>query len=239
MTQDQNSKIINYLLSKKLPIDVLVEIYDHFVSQIHDLKNEMNFEEAFENAKKEWSQDLGFAQDAFTGLDGTKFTNKLNWQIQKGYFKKGLRFAVFPFVIIGLLASILPLNFFESTLYSLIGLYIIVLVFLMVKQHKLMYKTIQKYDNYNLSIYRSQGLVLGGLGGILPAFGFNAFKVYDMYHDLFALHISWSTFFFAIITLFILTLSPMIFFNYRDLKKSFYKIQPFLEYLTPNRFYAD
>ena len=39
-TETQLSEIRNYLLAKKLPIDILIEINDHFVSQILDLQRE-------------------------------------------------------------------------------------------------------------------------------------------------------------------------------------------------------
>ena len=54
--EQQESEIRNYLLSKKLPIDILIEVNDHFVSQISDLQREENlsFEEAFEKTKENW-----------------------------------------------------------------------------------------------------------------------------------------------------------------------------------------
>ncbi len=33
-TETQLTEIRNYLLSKKLPIDILIEVNDHFISQI-------------------------------------------------------------------------------------------------------------------------------------------------------------------------------------------------------------
>jgi hypothetical protein len=50
ITEPQLTEIRNYLLAKKLPIDILIEVNDHFVSQILDLQKEENlgFEEAFE-----------------------------------------------------------------------------------------------------------------------------------------------------------------------------------------------
>lgn len=52
MNSDER-KVWGYLLSKKLPIDVLIEIQDHFMSQIADLqkKNNVAFEAAFEEVK--------------------------------------------------------------------------------------------------------------------------------------------------------------------------------------------
>jgi len=60
ITEQQESEIRNYLLSKKLPIDILIEVNDHFASQINDLQREENlsFEEAFEKTKENWKEEL-------------------------------------------------------------------------------------------------------------------------------------------------------------------------------------
>ena len=60
MTELQLTEIRNYLLSKKLPIDILLEVNDHFISQISDLQREENlsFEEAFEKTKENWKEEL-------------------------------------------------------------------------------------------------------------------------------------------------------------------------------------
>jgi hypothetical protein len=60
MTESQLTEIRNYLLSKKLPIDILIEVNDHFISQISDLQREENlsFEEAFEKTKLSWDKEL-------------------------------------------------------------------------------------------------------------------------------------------------------------------------------------
>ena len=62
MNESQLTEIRNYLLSKKLPIDILIEVNDHFVSQITDLQREENlsFEEAFEKTKENWKEELNF-----------------------------------------------------------------------------------------------------------------------------------------------------------------------------------
>ena len=60
MNESQLTEIRNYLLSKKLPIDILIEVNDHFISQISDLQREENlgFEEAFEKTKLTWDKEL-------------------------------------------------------------------------------------------------------------------------------------------------------------------------------------
>ena len=60
MTEHQLTEIRNYLLAKKLPIDILIEVNDHFVSQILDIQKEENlgFEEAFEKVKESWEEEI-------------------------------------------------------------------------------------------------------------------------------------------------------------------------------------
>ncbi len=59
MIENQLAEIRNYLFTKKLPIDVLMEVNDHFVSQILEMQNEgETFEEAFIKTKNAWRKDL-------------------------------------------------------------------------------------------------------------------------------------------------------------------------------------
>ena len=60
MKEPQLTEIRNYLLSKKLPIDILIEVNDHFVSQISDVQKEENlsFDEAFEKTKEYWKEEF-------------------------------------------------------------------------------------------------------------------------------------------------------------------------------------
>jgi len=52
MTSEQQSQIREYLLSRNLPIDLLMEVQDHFMTQIAELqKQELTFEQAFKKTK--------------------------------------------------------------------------------------------------------------------------------------------------------------------------------------------
>ncbi|MET3035132.1 hypothetical protein ABXT08_03425 [Chryseobacterium sp. NRRL B-14859] len=56
MTEVQESKITEYLVTQQLSLDILVEIKDHMVSQISTLELEENlgFEKAFSKVKESW-----------------------------------------------------------------------------------------------------------------------------------------------------------------------------------------
>ena len=71
MNELQLTEIRNYLLAKKLPIDILIEVNDHFVSQISDLQREENlgFVEAFEKTKLSWKPALRMVYNPNYSLD--------------------------------------------------------------------------------------------------------------------------------------------------------------------------
>ena len=60
ITSNQTTEIRNYLASKKLQLDLFLEVEDHFVSQISQLMKDKNigFEEAFLQTKILWTGEL-------------------------------------------------------------------------------------------------------------------------------------------------------------------------------------
>ena len=60
ITSNQTAEIRNYLASKKLQLDLFLEVEDHFVSQISQLMKDKNigFEEAFLQTKILWTGEL-------------------------------------------------------------------------------------------------------------------------------------------------------------------------------------
>ena len=105
MTETQLSEIRNYLLSKKLPIDILIEVNDHFVSQISDLQREENlsFEEAFEKTKLSWKQELSIEIVPF-GVSETKFVRRVKRKQNLDFFFYALKIFA-PILISSLLIS--------------------------------------------------------------------------------------------------------------------------------------
>lgn len=57
LTNEQNNAVTAYLISKKLPMDLLLEVKDHFTEQIENSENS-DFETAFEAAKYSWEKEL-------------------------------------------------------------------------------------------------------------------------------------------------------------------------------------
>ncbi len=56
----QQIQILQYLQTKKIPLNIMMELNDHLVSQINELQQErkLSFEDAFEEAKISWKTEL-------------------------------------------------------------------------------------------------------------------------------------------------------------------------------------
>ena len=79
ITKEQNTEITKFLLSKKLPIDLLLEVKDHFISQILELEKEENlsFKDAFEKTKNDWKDELKLRFNLLSFNYITKFESRI------------------------------------------------------------------------------------------------------------------------------------------------------------------
>ena len=106
-TDSQLSEIRNYLLSKKLPIDILIEVNDHFISQISDLQREENlsFEEAFEKTKLTWDKELKpYWRGNLNLEDISDFMVKTKKEIDKTNLFFALKYSTIPTLLIFIIA---------------------------------------------------------------------------------------------------------------------------------------
>ena len=113
-TDSQLTEIRNYLLSKKLPIDILIEVNDHFISQISDLQREENlsFEEAFEKTKESWKDELKI-EFSFFGDNESKIIKRIKKKQNIEFLTKTLKIYL-PFLISSfLLANFSNINIFK------------------------------------------------------------------------------------------------------------------------------
>ena len=113
-TDSQLTEIRNYLLSKKLPIDILIEVNDHFVSQINDLQREENlsYEDAFEKTKESWKDELKI-EFSFFGDNESKIIKRIKKKQNIEFLTKTLKIYL-PFLISSfLLANFSNINIFK------------------------------------------------------------------------------------------------------------------------------
>ncbi|MFN1217003.1 hypothetical protein ACKW6Q_08460 [Chryseobacterium kwangjuense] len=56
ITETQENQVTDYLIFQQLPLDILLEVKDHMISQVTDLqiREHLSFEEAFLNVQKSW-----------------------------------------------------------------------------------------------------------------------------------------------------------------------------------------
>lgn len=104
ITNEQNKEITKYLLSKNLPIDLVLEVKDHMIEQIENMEN-VSFEEAFEQVKLSWKEELKMVFSFRLGFLHriTEFQNKIggriNYQILKKSFLIIFLYFIFTFII--------------------------------------------------------------------------------------------------------------------------------------------
>ena len=114
ITKEQNIEITKFLLSKKLPIDLLLEVKDHFVSQISDLQREENlsYEDAFEKTKESWKDELKI-EFSFFGDNESKIIKRIKKKQNIEFLTKTLKIYL-PFLISSfLLANFSNINIFK------------------------------------------------------------------------------------------------------------------------------
>ena len=117
MTESQLTEIRNYLLSKKLPIDILIEVNDHFISQISDVQREENlsFEEAFEKTKLSWEKELKpYYHGDWDLEDKSKLLRTIN---RNNFYSLAKKSLIFTFSIILILMSLSLIFNFEIYKY--------------------------------------------------------------------------------------------------------------------------
>lgn len=60
MTKEQEQEITDYLILHRLPLDILLEVKDHMISQVAAIQTEenLNFQEAFHKTQKLWESEF-------------------------------------------------------------------------------------------------------------------------------------------------------------------------------------
>ena len=116
ITEPQLTEIRNYLLAKKLPIDILIEVNDHFVSQILDIQREENlsFEDAFEKVKLKWGGDFILVRkNFFSSKKIPKIAYEIDLQQNKKLFLKSI-YLVFIFTFFEIISA----RFLSENIYT-------------------------------------------------------------------------------------------------------------------------
>ena len=236
MNEIQLAEIRNYLLTKKLPIDILIEVQDHFVSQILDLQWEENlsFEEAFEQTKLNWKKELHLYWDGSIDLmDNSKFKKKMEQQIWFSILKKATLYLGLSLLMLLFLANIFNVKFFGYFITSLMILATIfpaAYYFYNIKK----FGFIKKYDNYVLTLYQVPAATFLSVLGVAVVYIPRTFEKANLFHEFFRLKMGWENIGLAFAFLFIIFSGILIFLSQREYLYRMEKVKPFLKYLKPN-----
>ena len=132
ITPEQNKEITQYLISKNLPIDLVLEIKDHMIEQIESMEN-LTFEEAFEQVKISWKEELKMVFSFRLGFIHriTQFQNNVGGKINKNFLLKSL-YLLLVFVFITFIFARINIKIFEIvmlyTYYSCIAITILLFI---------------------------------------------------------------------------------------------------------------
>ena len=132
ITPEQNKEITQYLISKNLPIDLVLEIKDHMIEQIESMEN-VCFEEAFEHVKISWKEELKMVFSFRLGFIHriTQFQNNVGGKINKNFLLKSL-YLMLVFVFITFIFARINIKIFEIvmlyTYYSCIAITLLLFI---------------------------------------------------------------------------------------------------------------
>lgn len=116
--ENQDKKITDYLIEKRLPLDILLEVKDHMEDQIAALETEQNltFDDAFEQTKISWEKDLkmGFSLFSYKFRKITRLQNSIMMRNQFRIQKKSILIMLVIFFITSYFILFIP----EFSMYT-------------------------------------------------------------------------------------------------------------------------
>ncbi len=233
MNDSQLTEIRNYLLDKKLPIDILMEVQDHFISQINDLQRDENltFDEAFQKTKNSWQDELKPYWDGGWDLfDKNNMVRKFERMMLWTTLKKSILYGFYALILMVFLAIILPIGIFKYVSLVLLCGVTIYPLYNYITNFKT-FALARKYQDTVLTIYQSFTF-------INVIFIFQLYKIFlnfDKYAVKFQQLIAQPELFdgavFLLIYLYAFSISFFALISQKEYLKRMEKVKPFLKYL--------
>ena len=233
MTELQLTEIRNYLLAKKLPIDILIEVNDHFISQISDIQREENlgFEEAFEKTKLSWDKELKpYYKGDWDLQDKSKLLRTINKNNFYSLAKKSLAYTLSIIALLIILSQSINFEVYKYIFVFIIGI-ILSIPIINYFRNKENLSLPKKYTKYILISIQEYTIL--NLSGIYFYFKFlvDGFKVAKMFKDFLSVQ-NFDNFIFGTLVAFaLLFVSFLSIFSQKIYLSKIEKIKPFLKYL--------
>ena len=232
-TESQHTEIRNYLLSKKLPIDILIEVNDHFVSQINNLQREENlsFKDAFEKTKLSWDKELKpYYHGDLDLLDKSKLLRTINRNNFYSLVKKSFLYTMSIILALIFLSLILKFEIYKYVFVTTIWI-VISNPLINYFRKRADFDLHKKYTKYILiSIQEYTMLSIGGLYFYFK-FLLEGFYVAKMFKDFIYLQNFENIIFGLFITFTLLSVSFLSIFSQKIYLSKIEKVKPFLKYL--------
>ncbi|MBW8359334.1 MAG: hypothetical protein K0M63_05970 [Weeksellaceae bacterium] len=188
ITAQQKIEIIEFLLSKKMSVDVIMEIHDHFCTHISEQmeKEDISFEKAFLNTQLSWKSDLKMMK-----LDNGRLITNFNRTIAAKQEISVLLKAVMLVFVVLLLMFITTQYLSESqfanlTVWFLVALVLVPLIYFL--QNFRDFQLIRKFKKITLNTHQKSIIMLGPSYMLLQStvLGLhNHSRFYDLYHGNF------------------------------------------------------
>lgn len=233
ISSSQKIQVHNYLQIQKLPIDVLLEIRDHFEQQIESLQIEHNitFEEAFLRTKIAWKPDFRLVKKSFFSFGKVpRIVKDIQKETQKKILTKSLTIAIFIKALQFITAKFLQHEYYiliAGIIYILVGMVtlwmIIAYLFSKLKQNRT--RAERYYYTQILNIFLIS--IVLGIFGVFTKLPINSFAiVYDFINGI---HAYPAQYFMAatVSSLFKTGVAFYLFFMFMDREESIRKIKSY------------
>src|SRR5690606_1118524 len=241
MDEQQLTDIRTYLLDKKLPIDILVEVYDHFTTQISELQKEegLAYEEAFEQVKDSWKDELKLYWDGSWDLhDNSKFLRKMYLSINFGVLKQTLIYGGLVLIALFLISQVTGTALF-SYLFTAAMVLLTVIPLIQYLRRRPDFDLAKKYSKYVLTYYQhSPAIFFGSFAVLIP----NLERIFNHSHAVFSIFrfvqpafSMASSLFPWIVLLFLIFGNALVFIIQMNYLTQIHKVKPFLKFLKPSR----
>lgn len=162
MTASQYKEIIDFLIAKKIPIDIILELKDHFVMQICETMTAQNlsFAQAFEQTQMAWKEDLEAAYPWYVIVRNersvqTRIEKKMRADANQKVMIFALKITVFSFIFLILGTQWFSLEIYQKLLKGLLFLFLSVHFFFVMYFfifNRILFK--EKFKDVRFSIYQ-------------------------------------------------------------------------------------
>ncbi|MDV3798141.1 hypothetical protein CMU10_08145 [Elizabethkingia anophelis] len=186
-TLSQNNPIRQYLLAKKIPWDIMLEVEDHIHTQVQDLEISKNltYEEAFLEVQLLWKKDLKIDRPALTTYNeflATPFVRKIYWQKRKSVIFRSVGFALCVLMLLILAAKGLDISSFRIVFMVIVILSTFIPVLYYIRYFRV-FRFTDKFAN-KFTVYQREFIVWNFILGGFNFFWISRKQIPDFYQLL-------------------------------------------------------